>query len=177
MFKCLSAGKHFYSLLLWAIGGLTLFLSACNSTSIPPTQTPTAPVDQPVALTPTAFPTAQIPPTSTFPPLSEIAVAPLTPFPTLTPACPDTPKNRLIIGERGRVGFQGMRPLNIRADAGTEGRILGRLEVGEVFRVLDGPACRNGFAWYLIERSDGGLRGWVAEGEIGFYYIEPYLTG
>ena len=83
----------------------------------------------------------------------------------------------MMIGERGRVGSQDMRPLNVLANAGTEGRILGRLEVGDVFRVLDGAVCSNGFVWYYVERVDGRLKGWVAEGEFGFYYIEPYLTG
>lgn len=167
--------KQFYCLLLSV--GLMLFLSACGSTESASTLTPSITQDQTPARTPTAFPTAQLSPTSTLPPLNQIAVRPLTPFPTLSRACEDSANNRMIIGERGRVVLQGTSPLNIRADAGTEGRILGRLEVGDVFRVLDGVECRNGFAWYLIERIDGGLRGWVAEGGNGFYYIEPYLTG
>ncbi len=158
--------------------GLAVFLSACGGTAplISSTAEPSPPPSV-IPATPTAFPTAHIAPTMTFPPLTEIAIQPLTPFPTLAPVCEDAPSSRMMIGERGRVGSQDMRPLNVRANAGTEGRILGRLEVGDVFRVLDGAVCSNGFVWYYVERVDGRLKGWVAEGEFGFYYIEPYLTG
>lgn len=175
LFRRSSARKQFYGLLFSLV--LALVLSACGSTDLPSTQAPVL-VDTvtPVTIS-TPFPTKPITPTALFPSLDEIAVRPVTPFPTLAPICEDAPRNRMIIGEHGRVSSQSRRPLNIRAEAGTEGRILGRLEVNEVFRVLDGVVCRNGFTWYLIERLNGELRGWVAEGESGFYYIEPYLIG
>lgn len=131
-------------------------------------------------VTVTAFPTANrhtATPAPTLPPLTEVARRPQTPPATRTPPCDDAPPTRLIVGERGRVGAEDMRPLNIRAEAGTDARITGRLEVGDVVRIIDGPRCANGFVWYLMERIEGEGTGWIAEGEASFYYIEPYLTG
>jgi hypothetical protein len=182
MLNISSARKY---MCLWMSIGLALFLSACGEAEPTPSQMPSmmsAQTQEPASIfglgsSSTPFPTAQFSPTMTFPPLTEIAVQPLTPLPSSAPICEGAPNTRMIVGARGRVGSQDMRPLNVRASSGTEGRILGRLEVGDLFQVLDGPECRNGFVWYYIERLDGSLRGWVAEGEVGFYYIEPYLIG
>ncbi|TVR22529.1 MAG: SH3 domain-containing protein [Anaerolineaceae bacterium] len=147
--------------------------TACTESEQPVmTQTPQASA--------TAFPTANrdtATPAPTLPPLTEVARRPQTPPTTRTPPCDDAPPTRLVVGERGRVGAEDMRPLNIRADAGTDARIIGRLEVGDVVRIIDGPRCANGFVWYLMERIDGDGTGWIAEGEASFYYIEPYLIG
>lgn len=110
-----------------------------------------------------------------------------TPLPTRTPAsairlqasptlaCDDTPRTRLIIGERGRVLDDDDRPLNIRDAPGTDKDILGRLEVLQVFDVLAGPRCEGGYAWYFI--NGNSYEGWIAEGDFNAYYVEPYLPG
>jgi uncharacterized protein YraI len=81
----------------------------------------------------------------------------------------------MIVNEPGRVTDDDLRPLNIRNGPSTEYRILGRLEVGNVFLVLDGPQCSSNYVWYFIRR--GNLEGWIAEGDSVSYYIEPYLPG
>jgi len=49
------------------------------------------------------------------------------------------------------------------------------LALNTVFMVLDGPRCADDYAWYYVRYRN--TRGWVAEGEPGLYYVEPYLPG
>jgi len=81
----------------------------------------------------------------------------------------------MIRNTRGRVMEDDLRPLNVRSGPSTDYRILGRLETSEVFLVVDGPECGGEYVWYLVEKTDGSLRGWIAEGESDFYYVEPYF--
>jgi uncharacterized protein YgiM (DUF1202 family) len=97
-------------------------------------------------------------------------------IPTITPPCAGRPATRLIIGEAGQVNEEDMRPLNIRSGPSTDFRTVGRLEVREVFNVLGGPECGGDYVWYRIRRQDG-VEGWIAEGEPGLYYVEPFLPG
>lgn len=68
------------------------------------------------------------------------------------------------------------RPINVRNGPGTDERILGRIEINELFLVLEGPVCADDYAWYRI-RSRNGLEGWLAEGDRVNYYVEPYMPG
>jgi len=113
----------------------------------------------------------------TDPPLTIVAIVPDDPLSTARPPCTDAPPTRMIVRERGQVMDDDIRPLNVRSGPSTDYRILGRLEVLDVFRVEQGPECGNGYVWYLVESVAGDLRGWVAEGDFTQYYIEPYLPG
>lgn len=114
-----------------------------------------------------------------------ITPTPLTPeptpmtFPTLppspTPFCPGAPRQRLIVHERGRVLLDDPRPINLRFQPGTSAAILIRISTGEIFYVLEGPVCNGDFAWYRIRY--GTREGWIAEGDLTSYYVEPYLPG
>jgi hypothetical protein len=146
---------------------LLVLLAAC-STSLVRTDTPeaevTAPPNSPEPITPTG--------------LSPVVITPIIveqPIPSPTPACEAAPPTRIIVGERGQVTDDDPRPLNVRSGPGTEFRILGRLEALQVFLVLEGPRCGGSFTWYRVRR--GNLEGWIAEGDPGNYYIEPYLPG
>jgi hypothetical protein len=104
--------------------------------------------------------------------------APHTPpplLPTPTPACPNAPPPRLIVGLRARVSLNDERPLNVRERPGTQAAVVGQIEPGSVFVVLEGPACSARYAWYRIAR--GSLTGWVAEGDSRGYFVEPYPPG
>lgn len=89
--------------------------------------------------------------------------------------CENTPLTQMILFERGFVLSRDPRALNIRAAPGTSNRILGKISNKEIFLVLDGPACADNYAWYLIRYKT--LEGWVAEGDKDNYYIAPYNTG
>lgn len=147
--------------------GLVWF-AACTQ---PATSTP-----QPSAMPTLHNPVATaIPATPMVTPWRLATVAPSGPIPSPTPPCVGAPPTRIIVGEHGIVSDDDLRPLNVRAAPGTDNRILGRLQAGEAFLVLDGPQCSGEYVWYYIERGD--LDGWIAEGDMGLYYIAPYLSG
>ena len=112
------------------------------------------------------------------PAVSDILITPIvieSPAASPTPSCNEAPSPRLIVGEHGRVSDNDLRPLNVRSGPSTGHRILGRLEVLDVFYVLDGPECGGNYLWYFIDKGD--LRGWIAEGDRAQYYVELYLPG
>ncbi len=112
------------------------------------------------------------------PAASDILITPViveTPAASVTPACGEAPVPRLIVGEHGRVSDNDLRPLNVRSGPSTGHRILGRLEVLDVFYVLSGPECGGNYLWYFVDKGD--LRGWIAEGDRAQYYVDLYLPG
>lgn len=90
-------------------------------------------------------------------------------------ACEDAPRARLIVLERGLVSTDDTRPLNVRAAPGLAAAIDWQLQVGAVFLVTDGPRCADGYTWFEIRA--GERSGWIAEGEPGLYFVEPFLPG
>lgn len=98
-----------------------------------------------------------------------------TPLPTALPLCPAAPKERLILQERGRVLPDDPRPINLRAAAGIDNRVVTQIPIRAVFYVLEGPRCEGEFAWYRVRYDQ--REGWIAEGDLTSYYVEPYLVG
>jgi hypothetical protein len=97
---------------------------------------------------------------------------------TPTPAdvvCDNGLKTRLILHERGRITDDDERPSRIRNGPGTNFEILTTINNNEVFVVIEGPRCSDQYTWYRIRYRQHV--GWIAEGEPGLYYVEPYLTG
>ncbi len=64
--------------------------------------------------------------------------------------------------------------LNIRSGPGTNNPVVGQLAIGELFIVVEGPACSNRYTWYRVLA--GEVDGWVAEGDFEEYYVAPYLA-
>jgi hypothetical protein len=109
--------------------------------------------------------------------------------PTLTPAvipsmtpelvavCEGAPPIQLIINQRGLVLDEDPQLLNIRRTPGTgeDNVVIGRIAINEVFYVLDGPQCVDGYNWFYIRYRT--FEGWVAEGDNTNYFVEPFLTG
>lgn len=100
-----------------------------------------------------------------------------TPAAEPTPACP--PPNdpgylppRLVIGTQARVSEGGL-PNLVRDQPGASGRLLGQIEPGSAFNVLDGPRCSllDKIVWWQVNFN--GLIGWTAEGLDGEYWLEP----
>ena len=52
---------------------------------------------------------------------------------------------------------------NLRAEAGIRGERIGRIEVGAVVDVLEGPVEADSYNWYRVMAADEELEGWVAE--------------
>ncbi len=89
------------------------------------------------------------------------------------PVCENAPPTYLILHERGQVTNEDPQPLNIRSGPGLDGRILAVLHSLDVFFVIDGPRCADDYTWFKVRAQ--GVEGWIAEGEPGLYYVEPYL--
>lgn len=129
------------------------------------TNTPPAPsiaTDPVPTATATVVPSTQTP--FTFPATLDV-----------TPVCADSPPTRLILGERARITDEDPTDLNVRSEPGatTNNPPIGKLRVGEVVIVLDGPVCSDRYTWYEVDTGD--LRGWIAEGDLEVYYVEPFL--
>jgi uncharacterized protein YraI len=52
---------------------------------------------------------------------------------------------------------------------------IATLPGGSWFRVIAGPNCADGLAWYQLNWQ--GITGWVFEGQNGGYTIEPFVCG
>jgi Bacterial SH3 domain len=147
----LIASKHFLMHLVLLVCVLT---AACA-----PRSTPT-PTNEEAQIVPSSALTLYIMPT---------------PPPSPTAVCPGAPRGRLILRERGRVLPDDPRPINLRSAPGTSNTVLVQIPIRAVFYVLEGPTCADNFAWYKIRYL--GREGWIAEGDLSSYYVEPYLPG
>ncbi len=92
--------------------------------------------------------------------------------PAPTASCAGAPRERLIIGERGRVLPDDPRSVNVRRLPGTEHSLVTVIPINGLFMVLDGPVCADGFQWYKVHYREA--TGWLAEGDLTSYYVEPY---
>ena len=87
-------------------------------------------------------------------PASAAAAAPSRP----APECKLEPQ--LQAGDRAI--RRGSSHSNLRAEAGISGERIGRIEVGAVVDIIDGPVEADGYNWYHVT-ADDELEGWVAE--------------
>lgn len=94
--------------------------------------------------------------------------------PPPTASCAGAPRERLIIGERGRVLPDDPRPVNVRRLPGIEHTLVTVIPINGLFMVLDGPVCADGYQWYKVHYREA--TGWLAEGDLSSYYVEPYGT-
>lgn len=86
--------------------------------------------------------------------------------------CPATMVSQLTpeISQVGRVrpGDAGQR---MRERPTLSGTMLGVIPAGSIFRVLEGPECADGYAWWKVYHN--GITGWTAEAQRTVYWIEP----
>lgn len=102
-------------------------------------------------------------------------------LPTATPAFTPTPApascpatsvvTRLYPGARGRV-IQTDN-VSVRESPGISFDRIGRVAPGQTFQVIEGPMCADDMAWFEIIYGISAIRGWVAEGRDGEYFVEP----
>ncbi|MCE7946493.1 MAG: hypothetical protein DYG88_03590 [Chloroflexi bacterium CFX4] len=93
--------------------------------------------------------------------------------------CEGNAPSRLVVGLR--VVVVGETPNNVRAaPARTANRLfqvppylnLGVREEEAVLKVLEGPICGDGFAWWRVQF--GTREGWTAEGDAESYFLEIF---
>jgi hypothetical protein len=99
-----------------------------------------------------------------------------TPIPPPTPAlppCASAPLPRMLVNHIGRVTFTTGEPVRVRTGPSTSQTILTLLPEGTVFYVNGGPVCSDPYWWWSVQTSTG-ISGWMAEGVVGNYFIEPF---
>jgi serine/threonine protein kinase len=85
--------------------------------------------------------------------------------------CPGVFVSRLIPGDFARV-VPDDESNRLRSGPGTSNRQIDRIPSGGFFRVLDGPVCADGFAWYQVNYN--GTVGWTAEADDEEYWLEVW---
>jgi TolB protein len=88
-------------------------------------------------------------------------------------ACGSAPAPRLTPGDAARVTLSEGTGNNLRATPSGSGTVLGVMPEGEIFTVVSGPQCVEGYNWWQIRRWDGQT-GFTAEGAEGDYWVEPW---
>lgn len=127
---------------------------------------------------PSAIVAVSVEPAATYAPSDTPAPPTRTPFvmPTPPPAptseCENTPRPRLVNGERGRVLDDDPRPVRIRSLPSVQSDIVASIPADGVFFVIEGPRCEEGYAWYFVRYQR--IEGWIAEGDPTSYFVEPY---
>lgn len=161
-----------------ALAGLYL---ARDST---PDEPPTAIAGRGASSTPRAAPPTARPATWTAAVTQAPAVAPIvTAEPAATPTREDAACGPLVQRVQAAQGARTtlLPALNttVRSAPSLAGAERRSIPPGQVFQVIDGPACADGIAWWQIEGVDsaGAWTGWIGEGRADTYWIEPVTLG
>lgn len=128
----------------------------------------------PASTTPTITPTKWwIKITSTSSPVPLAITTPTDPAGMSGGNCPSSFSSPLQSGIYAYISLTPPLPNRIRSGAGKTNTYLGQIEPGSGIRVLEGPLCADDFSWWLVESTQGGLRGWTAEGRESEQWIIP----
>ncbi|MBN1964610.1 MAG: hypothetical protein JW910_08180, partial [Anaerolineae bacterium] len=87
----------------------------------------------------------------------------------LPPECAGLNPAPLVIGHMGRVLPGDANTL--RLEPSTTAERLGSIPGGDMFLVVDGPVCADGYVWWRVEY--GSWIGWTADGAGGEFWLEP----
>lgn len=75
--------------------------------------------------------------------------------------------------DRAYVSFNPLLPNRVLSDPSKDGEIIGCIQPGVELKILNGPACENGWAWWFVRSEDTELAGWTAEGDYENYWLVP----
>jgi hypothetical protein len=87
--------------------------------------------------------------------------------------CQGSYPSRLHVGDQAYVAYDPPFNNNVRAKPDLDGKLVGQIEPGEEFIVLDGPECSNDWVWWQISSLGQDLEGWTAEGDEEDYWLVP----
>lgn len=88
-------------------------------------------------------------------------------------SCPGTLSSQMNIGYIGRVTFTDGTQTRMRSGPSTSYDVVVSLYEGELFAVIGGPNCSDGFTWWQLQvMGRENITGWSAEGS-DYYFIEP----
>jgi RNA polymerase subunit RPABC4/transcription elongation factor Spt4 len=142
--------------LLRETAGLTTLLV---TKTVPPTEA--QPTNTISLLVPSPQPTQPIP--TSFPTL----------FPTMDISCPGAPPIRVEAGDLVRVTTTEGDKLNLRSSPKVVNNIIDLIPAGTKLRVISGPNCSDNSTFWEIQILESTEQGWVMEGDLSLYYIEP----
>lgn len=90
--------------------------------------------------------------------------------------CNSSLSSRLHVGEYAYVATDPPQKNRVRKDAGTDNPIIGYIETGNAMKILEGPKCSNGWAWWKVQSiKNPNVVGWTAEGD-DVYWLIPCNT-
>ena len=103
-------------------------------------------------------------------PLPENSIPEKTPAAPKSVKCVNTLPPILKPGDNAAVTYTPPVANRLRNKPGLSGGVIGMLNPGSVFYVMDGPVCADNLYWYYI--SYNGSYGWTAESGEGQYWLE-----
>jgi hypothetical protein len=86
--------------------------------------------------------------------------------------CSGALPSRLEVGKYAYVATDPPLDQRVREGAGTDYPIIGYIDTGNAMKILDGPKCADGWAWWKVQsikKSD--LVGWTSEGDDVYWLI------
>lgn len=89
------------------------------------------------------------------------------------PSCAPNFSSHLQIGAYAYISLTPFLPNRLRAGAGKAYAYLGQIQPGDGLRILDGPLCADGFAWWYVETFNRAFKGWTMEGRASELWIIP----
>jgi hypothetical protein len=97
------------------------------------------------------------------------------PFKTPTPwvACEGTKPTRLYLDGAAYVSMDPPLANRVRDGAGKDHKVIGQIEPGDMMKILEGPACADGWVWWRVFAPKTELTGWTAEGDGNEYWLIP----
>ncbi|MBR6088399.1 MAG: SH3 domain-containing protein, partial [Anaerolineaceae bacterium] len=103
-------------------------------------------------------------------PVPEVGNPETTPSVSKSSKCVNTLPPILKPGDNAAVTYTPPVANRLRNKPGLSGGVIGMLNPGSVFYVMDGPVCADNLYWYYI--SFNGSYGWTAESDEGQYWLE-----
>jgi hypothetical protein len=88
--------------------------------------------------------------------------------------CPGAPSIRVSAGKKARVTFSNGIKVRVRSGPSIASTKTASIPEGTILYLNLGPKCSDGYWWWLASDDNHHVLGWVAEGEPGNYFIEPW---
>jgi hypothetical protein len=80
-------------------------------------------------------------------------------------------------GSRAAVTYRDAIPRTLRSAPSASSTPVTSLLAGIALEIISGPVCAEGYNWYEVNVLTTSLRGWIAEGRPGNYWLEPFADG
>ena len=87
-------------------------------------------------------------------------------------SCPKALPSRLVVSEYAYISTDPPLNQRVREGAGKNHPIIGHIAPGNPMKILDGPKCADGWAWWKVQSIENPkLVGWTSEGDDVYWLI------